>query len=213
MSRAEARGKRWKELQWEIAKCQLCCGHWPRLVCHPIGADEIPEPPPVVEILFVGVAPTSESGRSRGAHFYSGHRDQLRQGLFRLLAEGEFGVEAAGQPLLEAIEAFHRAHLFFVHGAKVRLAEILAPPSSVIAFCAAQHLGKEIKVLNPRVVCFLGKRTAPAARSVFGREIGEKPEVVSIDSWRGVALVTTQPVRGTRNELRTRVALRTVWRA
>jgi uracil-DNA glycosylase len=71
-------------------------------------------------------------------------------------------------------------------------------------FCAKQHLEREILLLRPKAVCFLGATNAsPAAESIFRHAIGETPETGEIrddgnEEWRGWVAVTVQPVRGTK---------------
>jgi uracil-DNA glycosylase len=78
---------KWQDAQKEIAVCQGCADRWKELVTQPLQVGEIPDPPPIVKILFVGVAPTNRKGENKGTHFYSAARDNLRKGLFRLLEE------------------------------------------------------------------------------------------------------------------------------
>lgn len=78
---------KWQDTQKEIAVCLECVGRWKGLVTQPLQVGEIPHPPPIVKIRFVGVAPTNREGKSKGSHFYSQAGDNLRNGLFRLLEE------------------------------------------------------------------------------------------------------------------------------
>ena len=205
--------ERWRALQREIVRCQECSRRWPDEVVRPLAVGEIPDPPDRIDILFVGVAPTAENGPSRGTHFYSSETDLLRTGLFRLLAERDFGVRLIGLGRDEGNRRFHEARCFFVHCAKVRPNDKPAPPVEVIQFCAQRHLKKEIAVLDPRVVCFLGKNNAaPVASDLFGQSIGETPERVQPEWWRegGLAVVALQPRRGW--ESRTKAVLKLLWR-
>ncbi|MFQ5961780.1 MAG: uracil-DNA glycosylase family protein [Candidatus Methylomirabilales bacterium] len=200
----------WRRLQQDIAQCQECSSRWPGEVTRPLSLGEIPDPPQVVDILFVGVAPTPEEGPHRGTHFYSSPRDLLRLGLFRLLAEAEFGLPLLGVELEEGNRRFHAEGLFFVHAAKVRPVRNPAPPFDAIGFCALRHLRREIPVLNPRAVCFLGKNNASvAAEALFGRAIG-KAESVQLVGWSGLGVVADQPRRQWKP--RTRAVIRQLWR-
>ena len=60
----------WHDTQREIAACEECIGRWKGLVTQPLRVGEIPDPPPIVKILFVGVAPTNREGKNTGNHFY-----------------------------------------------------------------------------------------------------------------------------------------------
>lgn len=144
-----------------------CPRRWRDDVINPLALGQIPEPPPAVDILFVGVTPTAHEGRNKGAHFYSSSKDPLRMGLFSLLGRAEFGLNLAGLSLAEENKAFHEAGCFFVHAAKVRPIADPAPPSDAIAFCAARHLRYEILLLRPKAVCFLGVNNASFAAAAL----------------------------------------------
>jgi uracil-DNA glycosylase len=207
---AAERLAQWHQYQKEIAECKDCCQRWTGEVTRPLAIGEIPEPPETIDILFVGVAPTPAQGPYRGAHFYSNSGDLLRRGLFKLLSHDEFGIQLLNLDLDEGNRKFHGAGLFFVHTTKVRPVTHPAPPTGTIKFCSLRHLGKEITVLAPRALCFLGRKNASAAaHALFGKWIGEEPEYVALNGWSGVAAVADQPRRGW--EKRTRIVLRTLW--
>ena len=191
--------------------CRECCRRWPDDVVRPIEVGEIPNPPDVVDILFVGVAPTAEDGPDAGGHFYSSPGDRLRRGLFALLSEPEFGLSLTGLGFRESTEDFHRAGCFFVHSAKVRPRTSAAPPKAAIESCARHHLQEEICLILPRAVCFLGKNNASVvAFALFGHKIGFEPETVRLEQWAGVAVVAPQPIRGRMPV--TREVLAKLWR-
>lgn len=201
----------WRRIQTEISNCRDCCIRWPDKVVQPLREGELPDPPKEIDILFIGVAPTPQNGPFRGGHFYSSETDSLRVGLFKLLAEEEFGIPLVGCDLSNGNLRFHSVGCFFLHAAKVRPCEDSAPPKEAIAFCVARHLRQEILLLRPRALCFLGKNNAAvAARVLFGRKIGHEPEVVSLQDWTGLAAVAHQPRRGW--DPKTRHVLRDLWR-
>ncbi len=212
VSDATRRASRWQQIQTEIAGCRDCCERWPAVVTDPLSLGELPSPPPDIDVLFVGVAPTRSGGRSRGTHFYSTATDNLRRGLFRLLASQEFELPLLGLDLEAGNRAFHDARCFFVHAAKARPTNADAPPRHVIAYCASRHLRHEISVLNPRAVCFLGAtHLAPTAAALFERRIGGTAVIAQLGSWRGPVVLAPQPVRGRAS--RTAAALLGVWPA
>ncbi len=179
-------------------------------VAGPLRPGEIPDPPQAVEILFVGVAPTALEGANKGRHFYSSSRDALRRGLFRLLSECGLDLARADLDLATGNARFHAAGCFFVHAAKVRPVRRLAPPRTVIGACAPHHLRAEILALTPKVVCFLGGKTDPAAKSLFGRSLRGVLQPVELGQWKGQAVLMPQPVR--RGVSGARSILGDVWR-
>ncbi len=188
---------RWHQAQREIAECSECLRRWSGDVIHPLAASEIPEPPPTIDILFVGVAPTPELGQHKGAHFYSSASDRLRRGLFGLLSRADFGLSLVGLSLLDGNTAFHAARCFFVHAAKVRPITDPAPPPDAISVCAGRHLRQEVLLLRPKAVCFLGLNNAStAADALFARDLRGRVKEVGLDDWRGLSVVTNQPIRG-----------------
>jgi len=206
------RASPWRQIQTEIAACRDCRERWPAVVADPLSLGEMPSPPPDVEVLFVGVAPTRSAGRSRGTHFYSSATDNLRRGLFKLLASQEFGLPLLGLGLEDGNRAFHHSRCFFVHAAKARPTKDDAPPGHVIAYCASRHLRHEIPALNPRAVCLLGAtHLAPTAVALLDRRIGGTAVIAQLGSWRGPVVLAPQPVRG--QSSRTAAALRQVWPA
>jgi len=46
-----------------IARCGECCEKWSKDVTCPLSTFEMPDPPKVVDLLFVGVAPTTQEGQ------------------------------------------------------------------------------------------------------------------------------------------------------
>jgi predicted nuclease of predicted toxin-antitoxin system/uracil-DNA glycosylase len=204
------RSEAFRDLQGRIARCQECMTANPGEVIRPLAVDEIPDPPSVVDLLFVGVAPTADQGESRGGHFYSDTCDHLRCGLFRILSEPEFGLGLVNLSLEEGNRRFHHAGCFFVHAAKVRPVVQQRPDNEVIAFCSRRHLAHEITLLQPRAVCFLGTTSLPkAVRGLFDDRIGVTPKHAHCDGWNGLVALTNQPVRG--GEARTRETLRELW--
>jgi len=201
----------WARIQHEIEACQECCRRWPADVSSPLAVGEIPRPPRRVDILFVGVAPTRRGGRSRGTHFYSETSDALRRGLFALLNEPNFGIPLRERALRDGTAAFHESGCFFVHACKVRPVRNDAPPRDAIRHCAQRHLAMEIQTLRPRGVCFLGRNhLSDVASALFGQALDETPVSVRLGTWRGVAAVTHQPVRGWAEQ--TRRTLEHLWR-
>src|SRR5712692_6754344 len=97
---------RWQDSQRDISICEECVSRWRGRVTEPLQIGEIPDPPSFVKILFVGVAPTDRKGKNSGNHFYSAARDNLRNGLFRLLEE-RFRIPLNGLSLEQAKCAFH----------------------------------------------------------------------------------------------------------
>ncbi len=187
--------RQWRELQTKIQGCRECLNRWHEEVVQPLRQREIPDPPGKIKILFVGVAPTAQTGRSHGTHFYSNEKDLLRRGLLKLLTERDSAWE--DQSLRDGNRKFHDANYFFVHAAKVRPITKPAPPKEAIGFCALRHLKKEILLLKPTAICFLGKNNAtPAAKALFGVTVGEKPQKVELEGWKGWAVVADQPRRG-----------------
>lgn len=212
-----ARLRRWLELQEQIEVCKVCLGKEPHEISTPLRRDEIPLPPSRIEVLFVGVAPTRLTGQSGGRHFYSDQNDRLRTSLFGALDKSSFKTDlvAANKRGKENADwAFHQAGFFFVHAGKVRPTKRDAPPTSVLKTCALVHLLAEIRLLQPEVVCLLGNTPGhlpDVARVLFNIEIGDVPEPVSLDSWTGLATVTTQPRRG--GVPRAQRTLEAVWQA
>ncbi len=191
----------WQDTQGDIAVCQECIGRWKGLVIQPQQVGEIPDPPPIVKVLFVGMAPTNREGKNKGNHFYSAARDALRNGLFRLL-----GIPLDGLRLEEAISVFHRRGYFFVHAGKIRPVGQDAPPRDALMYCANRHLRVEINILNPVAICFLGvTNLALVTTALFDRQIDEIPVRVSLDRWTGWVALAFQPVRG--GEKRTALVL------
>jgi hypothetical protein len=83
----------------------------------------------------------------------------------------------------------------------------MAPTRRIMRFCAQRHLAEEICLLKPRGICFLGATNAtPAAEAVCQRALAAEPQEVEIrctlpsphERWRGQAIATVQPVRGTK---------------
>jgi uracil-DNA glycosylase len=200
----------WVACKQRIASCHQCLDRWPSRVEATLGVDEIPDPPPSIALLFVGVAPPpigSDEDDEPG-HFYSDPCDRLRLGLFhvvdRVLATD---LTQRNRVSREAgTTAFLKAGLFFLHAAKVRpVRGRLSPDRSTMRFCAKRHLVDEIELLQPAAICFLGAtKTGPAAETVFQRVIGEVPEKAEVRRpdgtkvWGGWAAVTVQPLRGTK---------------
>jgi dephospho-CoA kinase len=200
----------WRDIQQRIATCRECVDPASPSLAGPLQPGEIPEPPETVEVLFVGVAPTALQGPNRGTHFYSSQSDALRRALFHLLSEPGRGLPLQGLNLEEGNARFHAAGCFFVHAAKVRPLRELAPPPEVIRSCALRHLQQEIVALAPRAVCFLGRKTEPAARALFGRRLGRVIQAVELGAWRGHAVIAPQPLR--RGLAGARAVFRSMWR-
>lgn len=196
---------KWQDAQKEIAACNECVSRWKGRVVAPLQIGEIPDPPPIVKILFVGVAPTNREGKNKGSHFYSAAGDNLRRGLFRLLAE-RFGIPLRGSNLAGAKSIFHQQGYFFVHAGKVRPVGQDAPLQDALVYCASRHLRAEISILNPLAICFLGlNNLIPVTRSLFQHQISEVPVRASLDRWTGWVVLAPQPVRG--GEKRTSIVL------
>jgi uracil-DNA glycosylase len=202
--------RRWEGIKNQIANCGECCKKWPHDVINPLSTSEIPDPPKVVDILFVGVAPTRQEGQNRGTHFYSSPHDPLRNALFRLLAEDPFSLSLAGLKWKEAIQQFHQSNCFFVHAAKIRPILKDAPPCAAITFCAQRHLLEEIQVIHPQALCVIGKsKVGPVTRRIFGSSLSEEPCTITIGSWTGVVAIAPQPVRG--QGQKTKAVLSKLW--
>lgn len=200
----------WREIQSQIARCGECCKKWPNDVIRPLNTSEMPDPPEMVNILFVGVAPTRQEGKNKGTHFYSSPQDPLRRELFRLLAEKPFSLPLAEHNGEDNIRAFHESKCFFVHAAKVRPIATDAPPEAVIAFCATRHLLEEIQFIRPRAVCILSKtKVGPATAAIFGLPILDEPLTVTVGDWTGLVVTAPQPVRG--GASRTKEILSKLW--
>lgn len=158
----------------------------------------------------MGVAPTRQEGRNKGTHFFSSPGDNLRNGLFRLLSEEPFCLPLVGLKWQKGIRVFIDAQCFFVHAAKVRPVQDDAPPLEAIAFCANRHLLDEIEVIQPKALCIISKtKVAPLTSIIFGAPLSEKPRIISIGSWSGLAAIAPQPVRG--NAQRTKEVLLKLW--
>ncbi len=189
----------WRESCLRTERCQDCIAIAPHAVTQPLKQGEVPNPPVRTRILFVGVAPTAQKGRNGGAHFYSAPTDALRKGLFRALDrifESDL-MEGDERGLSEGIRRFIDHGYFFLHAAKVRPFYDDAPPPVVLKRCASIHLKPEIAFLAPLAVCFLGKNNLGiVARELFGKELTEVVEKVSIGSWNGWAAIAPQPIRG-----------------
>lgn len=133
---------KWQDVQKDISVCEECIRQWKGCVTEPLAIGEIPNPPPLIKILFVGVAPTNRTGRNKGAHFYSSAADNLRRGLFRLLKNNfddplkELNVEAGNA-------AFHRQGYFFVHAGKSRPVGQDAPAREALIYA-------QIGICEPR---------------------------------------------------------------
>lgn len=207
------RGGRWRIIQAGIAGCGQCIRGQAEIVGSPLNVGEIPDPPTTVDVVFVGVAPTSLNGRHKGRHFWSNVNDPLRIGLFSVL-DGllESQLRAVnGRSKSAADDDFRARRLFFIHSCKVRPVpgELRAPPEAVVASCARRHLVDEIIAIRPRAVCFLGHNTAPAA-ALLGLSIDGRIATANVRSetgeWNGYGVATVQPVRGA--EKRTALAVR-----
>ena len=207
---AEDRLKQWHHSQSRIAQCMECCQKWPGDVVCPLGVSEIPDPPDVVKVLFIGVAPTRQGGTNNGTHFYSSDHDNLRAGLFSVLAMAPFDLPLTELFWKDAIKRFHDANCFFLHAAKVRPVLKDAPPAYAIAFCARRHLLDEIQIIQPRTVCILSKtKVGPLTEQIFGTPLFEDPQLLSIGTWTGLAAVAPQPVRAQASN--TRAVLSKLW--
>lgn len=204
--------RRWTECKERIASCRECLDRWAPRIEQPLGVDEIPDPRPPVSILFVGVAPppVTVDADDEGGHFYSNPCDRLRLGVFHII-DRLFTTDLTkrNRESREAgTTAFLDAGFFFLHAAKVRPCRgRLAPTRRVMRFCARRHLAEEICLLKPRGICFLGTTNAsPAAEAVCEHALGAEPQEVEVrctlpspdESWRGQAIATVQPVRGTK---------------
>ena len=213
---------RWAACKERIATCHECLDRWPSRVEQPLGVNEVPNPRRDVSILFVGVAPPplGRDDDDEVGHFYSNSCDRLRLGLFHVI-DRVFQTDITNQNSVSrdsGTMAFLDAGLFFLHAAKVRPCRgRLAPTRRVMRFCAQQHLRNEVALLQPRGICFLGAtNAAPAAAAIFGRPIGEVPEQGEIrgkdetERWRGLVVVTVQPVRGTKEGRNRERAAKTV---
>jgi uracil-DNA glycosylase len=196
---------KWPDAQKEIAACEECVHQWKGQVTQPLTIGEIPNPPPLVKILFVGVAPTDLEGRNKGGHFYSSAGDNLRRGLFRLLND-RFAIPLKGLSLGEGDRHFHGEGYFFVHAGKTRPVGQDVPPKELLIYCANRHLRTEINILNPSAICFLGiKNLKSVTQSLFDRQVVEAPVRASLDRWTGWVALAPQPVRG--GERRTEIVL------
>lgn len=193
----------WGATQACIATCQACIPENCDLVANPLIIGEIPDPPELVDVLFVGVAPPALNGKHKGQHFWSNATDALRVGLFGVL-DGLLGSELRTLnrgSKAAADDDFRDRRFFFVHSCKVRPvpAMLKAPPEAVIAVCARRHLAEEIVALRPRAVCFLGHNTLPAAR-LLGLSVDDQPVTAELRSetsqWNGLGMATVQPIRG-----------------
>ena len=202
--------RRWAECKERIASCHECLNHWSPRIEAPIGTKEVPNPKPPISILFVGVAPPPH-GKDEDedvGHFYSNPCDRLRVGLFHVIDRTyKTNLTKQNRDSREAgTTAFLDAGFFFLHAAKVRPCRgHSAPTVRIIRFCARLHLVEEICLLKPHGVCFLGTSyAAPAAEAIFGFPLGDDPKEVEIacadqkEGWRGLAVATVQPVRGTK---------------
>ena len=138
-----------------------------------------------------------------GGHFYASSTDNLRVGLFGLLDQSPYNFSISRLSLADGNRRFFEAGLFFVHAAKVRPITDLSPPRPCTRYCARRHLRAEIEYIAPRAVCFLGEtNAAPAAKELFGREVGSEPREGRLGSWSGLVAVSPQPVRNNRNRAR-----------
>jgi uracil-DNA glycosylase len=199
-----------RRIQQEITSCKECCNRSPDWVTRPLGVDEIPDPPPEIDILFVGVAPTAEKGPNRGKHFYSWSSDNLRRRLFQILTN-EFNIPLEGMDLKADSRIFHDSKFFFVHAAKVRPLTDQAPPMEAISLCACQHLKAEIPVLNPRAICVLGHNAAFGAEAVFEQRISNVPARYTIPDCEGYVVLSPQPVMNRRNREKCDRVLELLW--
>ena len=184
----------WQLLQWEVAQCTKCWKdeRWASRIRRPMPLLEISEPPTLIRVLFVGVAPTRE-----GSHFYTSAQDKLRIGLFSVLNDIHdsqlFSGHIDSLPLEEGNRRFHGEGYFFIHAAKVPPTMGLAPPIPAIRDCAREHLPREIAVLHPLSICFLGRKAGFAAESVFNRKVSAYPVRVAVEGWSGNVAVAYQP--------------------
>lgn len=202
--------ERWRDVQRRIATCRECCDSWPNEVICPLGADEMPDPPEEIDILFVGVAPTPQERGSKGKHFYSSPSDRLRGGLFSILSAEPFSLKVRQRDPDKNLSAFHEEKCFFVHAAKVRPISEDSPPPDAIVYCAKRHLLEEIELLQPRAVCILSKtQVGPVTADIFGRPISSEMERLTVGSWTGYVVLSPQPVR--RGIPVSRVVLKQLW--
>lgn len=192
---ARARLAQWRELQAGVGRCHECIAISDGTAAQPLQPGEIPDPPPEIDILFVGVAPRRINGGD-GSHFYSSAADKLRLGLFTVLDGPPFGLSPMAANRIgreEGDRAFHAARLFFVHVAKVRPINRLAPRPAVLRACAREHLRAEIPLLAPRAVCFLGTNASRTAARAFGAKVGATPVRAAINGWTGEVVAAPQP--------------------
>jgi uracil-DNA glycosylase len=193
------RPTQWQDICLGVEKCLECIRVAPQAVTQPLKRGDVPDPPRRTRILFVGVAPTAQKKRNAGNHFYSSQTDALRIGLFKVLDrvfESDLSVRNATS-LNDSTQRFIRLEYFFIHAAKVRPFYDDAPPPAVLELCSSIHLKLEIGVIAPEAVCFLGKNNLSAvAQRLFGKDVGESVEEVSMGSWKGYAAVAPQPRRG-----------------
>ncbi|NGZ09854.1 MAG: hypothetical protein CV088_10775 [Nitrospira sp. LK70] len=135
----------WQALQSEVTSCVAC-----RTAISELPVDCPPGliyphgvvPPDPLRILFIGVAPPK-----RGCHFYTDPHDNLRLGLFRVLAS--IGVR------LTSISDFLDQGFFLVHTATCGIQGTHKPDHRVSEACARRFLAREIDVLCPVAICGL----------------------------------------------------------
>ncbi len=135
---------KWDKLKQEIESCKRCKKEFPHLNVECPPGKLYPKPPSLMQVLFVGVAPPR-----RGNHFYSNDKDNLRQGLFKVLAK--LGKQC------KTIDDFLDNGLFLLHTAKCPIHGTWKPNKKVSLYCSSKHLTREIESLSPKTVCFLSK--------------------------------------------------------
>lgn len=138
----------WARLQVDVGACARCSAELPDVsvecppgLLYPPGV----EPPDPLRVLFVGVAPP-ENAR----HFYTATSDNLRRGLFDVLAQ-------VGRPC-PTVDGFIARGFFLVHTAKCAIRGTTKPDLRVAKLCASTHLRREIECLLPDGLCFLSKK-------------------------------------------------------
>jgi len=179
----------WTALQDEISSCTACRGRFPCVTVQCPPGHLYNSPPPVVTVLFVGVAPPV-----RGSHFHTDPRDKLRGGLFRVLTK-------LGYPC-SSLADFASYGFYLVHTAKCAYDESRAANLNLSRACAPLHLRREIEILAPHAVCFLSMAVGPTVADDLARSWGnenvpdaETTALLKVGQRRAYVLVSPQPLR------------------
>ena len=135
---------------------------------------EYPPPPNQVEVLFIGWNPPGEK------HFWNSREDNLYRNLTWVFEQLGWLKEAS------IWDTFYRKRFYLTHAVKCwNEAKFNWHVPGLIEECAWNLLGEEIRDLNPKAICALGKLPHKALCSLWPDEI---PSTIKYGvGWSGTA--------------------------